>query len=152
MLHHHHKQDCSVAIFPNQVESLAAINELVARGIPATHFSLITRSNEQQLAELTSAPKDDKMVKNAGMGAAAGATFGLLAGATLSLVPGLGPVIFAGALASGFTGGIVGGIVGAMSGWGIEDNILKKYENAIHEGKGVVIVHGDPETLAEANI
>jgi hypothetical protein len=49
----------------------------------------------------------DRMETTAAVGGAAGAVLGLLAGSTLLAVPGLGPIVVAGAMASGITGGIV---------------------------------------------
>ena len=90
------------------------------------------------------------MEKSAGIGAAAGAALGLLAGSALFIVPGIGPVVFAGAMASGITGGLVGGIVGAMSGWGIKVNHLHDYERDVRDGKSLVLVCSEPHRLAEA--
>jgi hypothetical protein len=89
------------------------------------------------------------MEKSAAVGAATGATLGLLASTALLVIPGLGPVLFVGAIASGITGGIVGGLVGAMSGWGIKEDHAEEYEDDLRAGKTLVIAKADPLRLAE---
>ncbi|HEY1066981.1 MAG TPA: hypothetical protein VGE52_12750, partial [Pirellulales bacterium] len=91
----------------------------------------------------------DEMEKSAAVGAATGATLGLLASSALLTIPGLGPVLFVGAIASGLTGGIVGGLVGAMTGWGVKEDHAAEYEEGLRAGKGLIIAKADPLRLAE---
>jgi hypothetical protein len=37
-----------------------------------------------------------------------------------------------------------------MEGWGVHRHRLEEYEQAIQEGKILVIVHGDPETVSQS--
>ena len=84
------------------------------------------------------------------IGGGAGAVVGFLAGSSLFIIPGVGPVLFAGAMASGITGGLVGGLVGAMTGWGVKDAQIRDYEQQLRDGKSLVVITGDPAALAAA--
>jgi hypothetical protein len=131
------QRDCVVGVFGSTADAQDAVARLHEMGWGA-HVSLITRG------------KEDELDATAPLGAAAGGALGLLAGSTLLMVPGIGPVVFAGAMASGITGGLVGGLVGAMSGWGVKEDRVPEYEQDLQEGKTIVLVGGDPLKLAEA--
>jgi hypothetical protein len=141
--------DCVVAVFLNAEQAHRAAAELEERGWKPSQVSLIARSDHHEIDATGPLRQGDRMEKSAAAGATAGAALGLLAGSALLIVPGIGPVVFAGALASGITGGLVGGIVGAMSGWGIKEDRLKKYEHEIREGKAVIALTGNPRELAD---
>jgi outer membrane lipoprotein SlyB len=143
-------QDCVVGIFPTVESAQSAVEELKRAGLGGERVSLVTRGKESELDVTTPLDQGDEAEKGAAVGAAAGATLGLLAGSALLIIPGIGPVVFAGAMASGITGGIVGGIVGAMSGWGVRENHAQEFEHELRNGKTIVLVTGDPLELAEA--
>lgn len=143
-------EDCIVAVFDAATDAHQTVSKLQQLGFSTRDVSLITRGKESELDGTKPIDQGDKMEKNAAVGAAAGATLGLLAGATLFIIPGIGPVIFAGAMASGITGGLVGGIVGAMSGWGIKPDHIRRYEQEVRDGKTLIVVAGGAQRLAEA--
>lgn len=88
-----------------------------------------------------------------------GATLGALAGAgpvSIALAAasvGLGPmalVVAAGVAAMAATAG-VGAMTGALVGVGVHEQSARRYEQALHDGKFVVVVHSDnPATLRSA--
>lgn len=137
-------------VFKNMADAQAALGELHDAGWRDDKVSLITLSNENELQSVGPIRQGDQMEKTALAGSAAGATLGLLAGSSLLLIPGLGPVMFAGAMASGITGGLVGGLVGAMSGWGVKQDHARGYEKELQSGHVLVAVSGDPSALADA--
>lgn len=141
------KQDCVVAVFSNYSEANDTVAALSAAGF-GPYLSIVGRDGN---GLNTTEPIDhgDEMEKSAAVGAATGATLGLLASTALLVIPGLGPVLFVGAIASGITGGIVGGLVGAMSGWGIKEDHAEEYEEDLRVGKALVIAKADPLRLAE---
>lgn len=139
-----------VGVFKNMADAGEALRELHEAGWRDEHVSLITLSNEDDLHSVGPIRQGDRMEKTALTGSAAGATIGLLAGSSLLLIPGLGPVMFAGAMASGITGGLVGGLIGAMSGWGIKQDHARAYEKELQSGHALVAVSGDPSVLADA--
>lgn len=143
-------EDCVVAVFNSINDAHHAVAVLERRGWGSTHVSLITRGKESELDATQPMDQGDQMEKGAAVGTAAGAALGLLAGSALFIIPGIGPVVFAGAMASGITGGLVGGIVGAMSNWGIKQDHMRYYEQEVRDGKTLVVVTGDPQKLAEA--
>jgi outer membrane lipoprotein SlyB len=143
-------RDCVIGVFPNTETAQQAVNALKRGGWVDEHISLLTRGQESELDMPRPLDQGDEMEKSAAVGAAAGATLGLLASSALLVIPGIGPVIFAGAMASGITGGLVGGIVGAMSGWGVRENHARELEAELRNGKTILMVSGGPRTLADA--
>jgi outer membrane lipoprotein SlyB len=140
--------DCVIGVFPNVDTAREAVESLKSQGWSDRQVSLLTRGQESELDMTRPLNQGDEMEKSAAVGAAAGAAIGLLASSALLIIPGIGPVIFAGAMASGITGGLVGGIVGAMSGWGVKEDHAREFENELRNGKTLVLVTGDPQTLA----
>jgi hypothetical protein len=143
-------QDCVVGVFNSVGDARTTVERLERGGWGASHVSLITRGKESELDATSPLDQGDQMEKSAALGAAAGSALGLLASTALFIIPGIGPVVFAGAMASGITGGLVGGIVGAMSGWGVKEDRVHEYERDLQAGKTIVLVAGDPLRLAEA--
>jgi hypothetical protein len=142
------KQDCVVAVFKTYAAALDSAATLEAEGFEP-FISVIGRNNDGKLNAAGPIDQGDEMEKSAAVGAATGATLGLLASSALLVIPGLGPVLFAGAIASSLTGGIVGGLVGAMTGWGIKEDRAQEYEEELRAGKGLIIAKADPLRLAE---
>jgi hypothetical protein len=143
-------QDCVIAVFASPEAAHRAVEKLEPRGFGKRDVSLVTRGEESELDGTRPIDQGDRMEKDGLMGAAAGAALGLLAGSALLIIPGIGPVVFAGAMASGITGGVVGGLIGAMGGWGVKEDHLRHYEQQVRDGKALVVVTGDPERLATA--
>ncbi len=141
-------EDAVVAVFSTLEEARRAVARLDKVGWNSG-VSLITRGGESELDATSLVDQSDQMEKSAAIGAAAGAAIGLLASSALLIIPGLGPVLFVGAMASGITGGLVGGLVGAMSGWGVKEDHVREYERDLRSGKSLVMVTGDPLRLAE---
>jgi len=144
------QRDCVVAVFPSIDTARDAVQNLNRGGWTTKEVTLLTRGKESELDMTGPLNQGDEMEKSAALGAAAGAALGLLASSALLVIPGIGPVLFVGAMASGITGGLVGGIVGAMSGWGIKEDHAREFEHELRNGKSLVLVTGDPLRLAEA--
>jgi hypothetical protein len=142
-------QESVIAVFRSVDDARLAIDDLKEHGFLDSHLSLVTRADERELLAANPSQHGDQMEKSAAKGAAAGAALGLLAGSTLLVIPGLGPVFFAGAMASGITGGLVGGLVGAMGGWGVKDDHIRQYEAELNKGKALIVVTGSPSQLAD---
>jgi hypothetical protein len=138
-----------IAVFKTAADAHKAIEDLHAHGWRDDQISFITRGVENDLVEANPSKHGDVMEKSAAWGAAGGAALGLLAGSSLLMIPGLGPIFFAGAMASGITGGLVGGLVGAMGGWGVKEDHIRQYEKSLAAGKALVLLRGSPSALAE---
>jgi hypothetical protein len=143
------QEECVIGVFSSPAAAEKAIRTLESHGRSEDQISLITRGHESDLDAVGALRHGDCTEKSAAIGGTAGAAVGFLAGSSLFLIPGLGPVIFAGAMASGLTGGLVGGLLGAMSGWGVRSDHVRQYEAALQQGKAIVVLTGEPATLAE---
>ena len=143
------QDECVIGVFSSPAVAEDAVRLLESHGWREDQISLITRGHEAELDAVGGLRHSDHTEKSAVIGGAAGAAVGLLAGSSLFIVPGLGPVLFAGAMASGLTGGLAGALLGAMSGWGVKGDHVRQYEAALKAGKAIVVLTGEPATLAE---
>lgn len=138
-----------VAVFGSRGDAEEAILYLQRGGFPLGQVSLIAKHLQSDEQEAVS--HGDQTERRAAVGAATGGALGLLAGSAFLALPGVGPLLLVGAVVTGFTGAIVGGLVGAMSGWGIPAEHARHYEELLRQGRIIVMVHGNPEELAEAD-
>lgn len=142
-------EQCAVGIYSSADDARIAIGGLIAVGVPRNNISLISTLSESH--DLPPAIQHgDETESSALQGAGMGGVLGLIVGSSILAVPGVGPLLVAGALASGITGAIVGGLIGAMTGWGIHEDHARYYEDQLRAGKVLVIVRGDPLTVARA--
>jgi hypothetical protein len=148
-----------VGVFKARRTAERAAAELVPLGIAKDRISILTADvTSAELAQLpTQAAEQPGMGK--AMGATVGGAIGLAAGGSLPailgslLLPGVGPV-----LAIGLAGGVLGAVAGAVAGGamesstteGLPEDELYVYENALRQGRSVVVAVGDDETQAEA--
>jgi len=87
-----------------------------------------------------------------------GGIWGFLSGAFFMWVPGFGPLLAAGPIISSLAGAVGGaaavGSISAIVGWfvdiGVEVNDARHYADLIDEGKLLVLVHGNAETVEKA--
>jgi hypothetical protein len=151
-----------VGIFTTRAEAESAITQLKSAGIPGNRINLLTPgASEKEIAEV---PVSD--TEQAGMGeaiggvvgGAVGAAGGLSIGAAAAsiLVPGIGPVLAIGILSAALLG--AGGAVGgALAGKALEEGMaqglpvdeLFVYEDALRQGRSVVIVLTDKKDQVE---
>jgi hypothetical protein len=148
-----------VGVFNSRGEAELGAARLDSTGIAKSRIRLLTPESTQQ--EIASVPTEE--AEQPGMGMALGATVGgaiglasgiELGGAVASLaIPGIGPV-----LAIGFAGGALGLIGGGAAGNALEKTIfvglpeeeLFVYEDALRQGRSVVIAMAENEGQAEA--
>jgi hypothetical protein len=142
--------ECVIAVFHSPADAQRAVDDLAAHKFRPEQLSLITPGHEGDLERANPSRHGDRAEKSAASGAAVGGALGLLAGSSLLVIPGLGPIVAAGAIASGITGGIVGGLVGAMGGWGVKGDQGTRYAKELAAGKALVLVTGEPAALADA--
>lgn len=153
----------AVGVFSNYQKAEQAINALQKSGFSANSVSIIARDAE---AQTDLGGVDVSFDTKANEGAAAGAlTGGILGGLTGLLVglgslviPGVGPVLFAGEVASALTatlaggaiGAATGGLLGALLGLGIPEERAKIYDARVSGGEYLVIVDGTVEEVLNA--
>jgi len=119
-------------------------------GIADEDISLIARSD----IEMEAIPDDRKVVEGdfypaAIRGVTGGAAMGLLAGLVAVAVPPLG-LTLAGVAATTLTGAAIGGWATALAGSVVPDPVRRAFEKEIEEGKILVVLDADKETLEGA--
>jgi len=152
-----------VGIFTSQADAEHAAERLCRLGIAREHINfLIPGVSETQLEQVpTTETEQPGMGPALGtvVGGAVGASGGLMSAAVISaLVPGIGPVLAVGLTALGLIGLIGGGVAGAVAGSALEDAMsdgLPKdeifvYEDALRQGRSVLVVLTEDATQAEA--
>lgn len=127
-----------------------AIRALETSDFPSDQVSLASPGAGASLPQRDLLTQGDKTEPNAAQGAGSGALVGMLLAAPLLTVPGVGAMVVVGPLLTGLTGAVVGGLMGAMSGWGVEEDQVQRYEARLREGCFLVVAHGDPRELATA--
>lgn len=143
-------EESVVGVYGSLADARLAMDALEHSDFPNRNVSLVTASvrSKQELHE--SLQTGDETEHNAARGAGLGALAGMLLSAPLLAIPGLGFVLAVGPLAGGLTGAIVGGILGALSGWGVHEDHIGEYEQMLKQGKALVVAHGSPEQVMEA--
>jgi len=143
-------RQCVVAVLDSLSDAKAAIERLESSGVSEDAISLVTKHVEEELPETKPLEYGDDTQRDIAKGAGAGGLLGVLLGAPLLAIPGVGLVLAAGPIAAGLTGAVLGGFLGAMTGWGVSKGHVGEYEEKVREGASLVVVMGDPATVAEA--
>jgi outer membrane lipoprotein SlyB len=151
-----------VGIFKSRFDAFRAVDSVRALGVSAERINILTPgSTDRQVAAVAVSDTEQP-----GMGAAigtlvggsVGAAGGFGAGAALAslLVPGVGPILAGGLLGMSLLG-LSGAATGAAAGGAIEDTIsgiprdeLYVYEDALRQGRTIVIVEADDELHFDA--
>jgi hypothetical protein len=143
-------------VFTSRTDAEHAVAELRALGIADNKITLLSPEATQQ--ELEKVPTTNAEAPGIGrtLGAVVGGILGVSAGFEFTtaiatvLIPGVGPIIVAGALGAallGAAGGVTGGILGSEMDshltTGIPEDDLYIYEDALHQGRSVVIALAD---------
>ena len=152
----------TVGIFSQRQDAENAVRQLYALGFTHDDLSVLTpeTSNRELDAVPTTQTEQPGMGSAIGgvVGAATGLSWGAATGAIAAniLVPGIGPVL---ALGFAYTAlsGIVGAAVGTAAGGAVEQSFdtglpqdeLFVYEDALRQGRTVVIVRTDDTALEE---
>ena len=149
-------------IFRSRADAERAAENLRSTGIASDSINLLTPGTTDEKVE-ASVPTTE--TEQPGMGGALGGTVGgalgvaggMHIGAALAslLVPGVGPVLAAGVIGAALLGA-GGAAAGAAAGSALEDSVeglphdeLYVYEDALRQGRSVVLVVAGDETQAE---
>jgi hypothetical protein len=149
-------------IFKSRADAESAAANLSSAGINQDHINLLipgTTDKELEAAVPTTETEQPGMGGALGgtVGAAMGAAGGMHIGAALAslLIPGVGPVLAAGVIGAALLG-VGGAAAGAAAGSKLEESVeglphdeLYVYEDALRQGRSVVIVMTDDGTQAE---
>ena len=144
-----------VGIFVSQADAAKAYQELRSLGLHGRELIVLTPETSHQ--DLEAVPTEDSEQPGMGkaLGGVIGGAVGLFAGAAIGslLLPGVGTVLAVGLGASSL--GIGGAVAGAASGGALEalmsrglpkDEIFF-YEDALRQGRTVIIVESDEDDL-----
>lgn len=146
-------------VFKARSDAEHAVAEVRRSGIPEDRVTLLTPGSEQEIKrEVGSVPVDS--TEQPGMGGAVGALVGggvgITAGAMLvALIPGVGPITALGLLGEAILGA-AGATVGAVAGKkaehasmeGLPEDEVFVYEDALRQGRSVVIAMAEDEDSA----
>lgn len=151
-----------VGIFTSQATAERAAERLCHLGIAREHINfLVPGTSTTQLEQV---PTTDTEQSGMGpalggvVGGAVGASGGLMSAAVISaMVPGIGPVMAVGLTALSLIGLIGGGVAGAIAGGALETSMadglpkdeLFVYEDALRQGRTVLIALTEDATQAE---
>lgn len=148
-----------VGVFKSRSAAESASGKLATLGIPRDRINILTPdATPKELAQVPVATVEQPGIGKA-MGAAVGSAIGLAGGVGLAgalgslLVPGAGPV-----LAISLAGGVLGAAGGAAAGgaaensttYGLPEDELFVYEDALRQGHSVVIAMAGDDQEAEA--
>lgn len=133
-------------LFDNRDDAMAAIGDLLDRGVPRTDISIIANNAGDWYAE--DSESEAGAETGAGLGAIAGGAGGLLAGLGLFTIPGIGPVVgagwlmtaAAGAAAGAILGGAAGGLVAWLTGHGVNESDAHVFAEGLRRGGTLVTV------------
>jgi hypothetical protein len=140
--------ECVVGVFDSAAKAETAVKDLNEVGFGSDRVSVIRRHFDPDPKAAEEMSLGDDSLRDAAIGGAMGGVVGAAGAATL-MATGVGIVLMSGPLVA-LTGAIVGAFLGAMRGWGVREHHLKQYEKDVEEGKTLVVVSGDPTTVARA--
>jgi hypothetical protein len=143
-------------VFRSRVDAERVINQMRSLGISGDKITLLTPGTmEKNLQSVPSVSAEQPGMGKA-IGAVVGAAAGLSGGALVAaLIPGVGTVTAIGLLGAAFVAA-AGGSIGAVAGGKLENSMteglpegeLFVYEDALRQGRSVVVALSDDEAAA----
>ncbi len=154
------KSDHLIAVYDTHEDAANAVSILTNKRITEREdISVLGKGNEGEPKDSLQIDKENKDLLQWGKeGAIWGGIGGFLTGLFFLWIPGFGPILAAGPIISSLAGALGGaatvGSVAALTGWfidlGIEASDAHRYTNLIDDGKLLVLIHGNKETLQKA--
>jgi hypothetical protein len=149
-------------IFKSRADAERAAESLRSTGIASERISLLAPGTaDEELETAVPTTETEQPGMGGALGGTVGAAMGTAGGATIGaalaslLVPGVGPVIAAGVIGAALLGA-GGAAAGAAAGSAMEDSVeglphdeLYVYEDALRQGRSVVICVTDEDTQTE---
>ena len=147
------------AVFDSREEAERAVSELRSAGVSDQSVSIIARDEGRTTATDGSGEDTGEAAGDAAKGALGGAALGGLLGVAALAIPGVGPLVAAGAIASGAipgaaaigagAGALAGGLGGMLKDHGVDEGDSGYYEDRIKQGGTFVSVRDDGGVDAE---
>jgi hypothetical protein len=146
-------------IFESRTDAEESVRKIHSLGVPNDRIALLTPGmNEKNIERTVPTADSEQSGMGTAMGGAVGGAMGVAGGATLGaaaasvLIPGVGPVIAAGILGAAILGA-GGAAAGAAAGQKLESGLesglphdeLYLYENALRQGRSVVVAFVEDE-------
>ena len=154
------KSNHLVAVYDTHEAAAKAVQVLTENGIvERTDISVIGMGGHGEPKDSLQIEKENADIIEWGKeGAIWGGLLGFLTGAAFYWIPGFGPLLAAGHVLPSIVGALAGattvGSVSALIGWfvdiGMEESEAKRYSDLIKEGKLLVLVQGNEDTVARA--
>ena len=147
--------NATIGVYNSHELALDAIQKLKDSGHPVSKLTVMGLMATEQVDEEMHVTEVNP-IKPLGLeiGLIAGTTLGILTGIGVFLIPGVGFLFGAGAVIGaigGFDFGLVGGgLVSALASLGMNNDIAKKYHDALVSGKFLVIAHGSGDDVKKA--
>ncbi len=147
-----------VGVFESLAQSKRALAALQQRGVARKRLAIISRELEskQEVHGLVAGGDTDTTfsikfaLAGAGIGllmAAAGVSFARYAGG----FAGLNFFMIAGmVLLATIAGFVVGALVGAMSGRGVKEERIERFDNQLKAGRSLIVAHGNEAEMKQA--
>ena len=150
--------DSVVAIYDTHEQAEHAVKELNNAGVDLKSLSIAAKDPHTEEHVIGYYSSGDRMKSWGKMGALWGGFWGLLFGSAMFAIPGMGTILVAGPLVAWIVGALeeaifVGGLSALGAGLvsiGIPKDSVLKYEVALKSDKYLLVVHGTPETVANA--
>jgi uncharacterized membrane protein len=140
------EQGSVVSVYATLAMAESAVKKLDEGKFPIQQISVVAKDIHDEKKVHGYVTACDVSKAGAKTGAWMGGLFGALVGAAFIWVPGVGPAIVAGSLATALLGGILSG----LSAWGISKQQILKYEETVKAGSYLLVAHGSPEEVAQA--
>ena len=144
-------------VFRSASDAERAVEQIHSSGLQENRITLLTPGSRDTDLQTVPAVSTEQPGMGKAIGALVGGAAGLSAGPLVvaALIPGVGPITAIGLLAGAFAGAAGAG-VGAVAGGkaenfmtdGLPEDELFVYEDALRQGRSVVIVMADDETEA----
>jgi uncharacterized membrane protein len=144
-------EECVVAVFDDLKHAQEAVHILDRGEFPTVQVSLVTKGLKEQPEIVEDLEMGDDSVRDAAVGGGLGAIVGVLAGIAVMVVSGLGAVFLAGPIGGAIVGAATGAFLGGLGGWGVHEKRIRHYEQLVKKGKVLVIAHGNPLELVQAD-
>jgi uncharacterized membrane protein len=154
------KTDHLIAVYDTHEEAAAAVKRIVDDKIAEKEdVSVLGMGEEGEPKDSLQIDKENADIVRWGKeGMIWGGVWGFLAGAFFMWVPGFGPLLAAGPIISSLAGALGGaavlGSLSALVGWfvdlGMEESDAHHYADLVKEGKLLILVHGNADTVAKA--
>ena len=144
-------EECVVAVYETLAAAQDAVHILDRADFPTEQVSLVTTGFMDRPEVVADLNLGDDSLHDAAIGAGLGGVIGVLVGIAAAVVSGVGAVFLAGPIGVGVAGAATGAFLGGLVGWGVHREQIHHYEQLVAQGKVLVIAHGDPLLLAEAD-